>query len=378
MGGAKKASTVAPSRRSKRVHDREDSIIMKLPRNDRMSEHEEVTSDAPIDEESVDDKKVGSEVDATMSDHAESLDEVVPPNAPIDEESVDVKKVGSEVDEPMSDHAESKDDVVPTDAPVDENTEEKDDEVNVGESRMKSIFDPLDERFWCYKPEGEELAKSNLLCDVVGSISLPVPVFKREDIIPYQDSDFVSRLVEVGRSDIFSTGDFPVISYKLVYLAKVCDDEDVISAVFMDKDSNYLSMNEILQEEKTWYYVCKKSSLRSVRGLLEGRFDKNNHLPVGSEEMKSSYCICSSGGSCIHLTTYEGEEVFDKEWFGCDGCGLWCHAQCLVKEKRLSKAWYEQYLDLKKRYGGSIPDDHSIFSEKRSVAYCSVNCEPCE
>ena len=118
MVGAKKASTVAPSRRSKRVHDREDSIIMKLPRNDRMSEHEEVTSDAPIDEESVDDKKVGSEVD-----------------------------------EPMSDHAESKDDEVPTDAPVDENTEEKDDEVNVGESRMKSIFDPLDERFWCYKPE---------------------------------------------------------------------------------------------------------------------------------------------------------------------------------------------------------------------------------
>ena len=161
-------------------------------------------------------------------------------------------------------------------------------------------------------------------------------------------------------------------------MRKVSDEEDTISAVFADKDSNYFSLREIMKDnEEELYYVCKKMRLRRITNMLTGKVYKDELLPVGSDKLTSSYCFCSEEVNKMHMPNYKGDEEFDGEWFGCDGCGHWCHAQCMVKEGLLNAQWYEEYKDLKSRFGGSIPEDHSIYSDDHSKAYLPRCVEIC-
>ena len=212
-----------------------------------------------------------------------------------------------------------------------------------------------------------------LSCDVVDSVVLPFALFFKEDIEPFFEDKSVfcyESMLPYTKSHLFSKEGYPTIRYKAVASSKISDEQDTVSFIFIDKDLKYYSMKEILEfNNQPLFYICKKMKLKPVNGMVCGKVFSNDHLPIGSDVIKSSYCFCSPDGTnMMHMLNYKGEDFFDKEWFGCDRTGRWCHAQCMVRGGYLNSDWYEEYKDLKCRFGGSIPDDHSIYEDKRAEA----------
>ena len=132
-----------------------------------------------------------------------------------------------------------------------------------------------------------------LSCDVVDSVVLPFALFFKEDIEPFFEDKSVfcyESMLPYTKSHLFSKEGYPTIRYKAVASSKISDDEDIVSFIFIDKNLKYYSIKEIIElSDQPLFYICKKMKLKSIKGMVCGKVFSDDHLPIGSDVIKSSY-----------------------------------------------------------------------------------------